>query len=157
MAQPNNGAVPVNARPGLRSRFFLAVHVFFTLYYSDCGGTSRGEIPMEVILALIIGCAVASVVDVLGRAFVGSASAKLQRRPEFSLSSGTTIPAAVSGAVLTIDQGETALGAELLPEPEAIESPKKARKKSGAKSQLKSTPHSRRRKTAVRPSVNIVQ
>jgi hypothetical protein len=110
---------------------------------------------MEIVLALIIGCAVASVVFVLGRAFVGSESASdtLQQLPPFLHSDNAS--AAVSDTVVTIDQTAKAHGAEPLPE-QAIEAPKRGRKKSSA---MKTASSSRRRKRpgTATPRVNVVQ
>jgi hypothetical protein len=116
-----------------------------------------GEGKMEVVLALIIGCAVASVVFVLGRAFIGSGSVseKVQDLPEFLSSASESLAEAVSDADKTINQTEPARRAEpLLEHPPAIE-PKKVRRASAAK---KATP-TRRRKTTGRPvpGVNVVQ
>jgi hypothetical protein len=111
---------------------------------------------MDIVLALVIGLSVACVVFMLGRALVGSGSAseKVQHRPGFLHSTGES-PVAVTEAV--VDQAETAQPSEPIREqviePPIIEPPKKARKSSTAR---KSTPGSRRRKTAV-PGAKVVQ
>ena len=107
---------------------------------------------MEIVLALMIGLAVACVVFILGRTFVGSGSAPdRQHQPELSVSASAGRPDAASDAVKNIlDETETVRTAEPIPDQrDVIKTPKKARKPSAAPSQgdaAKTSPR-RRRKT----------
>jgi len=105
---------------------------------------------MEIVLALIIGLAVACVVFILGRAIVGSGSAS-DHQPELSISASAGRPDAASDAVNSIvDETETVRAAEPVPDHrDVMKAPKKARKPSAARSQedAAKTPRRRRRKT----------
>jgi len=107
---------------------------------------------MEIVLALIIGLAVACVVFILGRAFVGSrrASDQMQHQPELSISASAVRPDAASDALMSIvDETETVRTAEPIPHHRDVaKAPKKARKPSaaGAQEGAAKTPGLRRRK-----------
>jgi hypothetical protein len=106
---------------------------------------------MEVVLALIIGLAVACVIFVLGRAFVGSGPA-----PD-------KLPTSDSAKI--VDEATAAGAVSLLDHRDISEAPKKiseAPKKAAARSQedaVKAPPRPRRRKArkATVPGPDVVQ
>jgi hypothetical protein len=103
---------------------------------------------MEIVLALIIGLAVACAVVLLGRVLVGSGSASDQlHRPELSISASASAVAAANPLENLVDETETARQAEPMSDPRDIKAPKKARRPSIARSQ------EHRAKTARRPRV----
>src|SRR5260370_31854033 len=74
---------------------------------------------MEIGLTLIIGLAVACIVFILGRAFVGSGTARdrMQHQPGLSISAGADRPGAASDTVKSIvAETETAPTAEPVPD-----------------------------------------
>ena len=108
---------------------------------------------MEIGLALIIGLAVACVVFILGRAFVGSGTARDQmpHQPGPSISASADRPGAASDTAKSIvDETERARTAEPVPDHQAVaKASRKARKPSAARSQegVEKTPRRRRQKT----------
>jgi hypothetical protein len=108
---------------------------------------------MEIGLALIIGLAVACVVFILGRAFVGSGTARdqMQHQPGLSISASADRPGAASDTVKNIvDETERARPGEAIPDHQAVtKASRKARKPSAARSQesVVKTPRRRRQKT----------
>jgi hypothetical protein len=108
---------------------------------------------MEIGLALIIGLAVACVVFILGRAFVGSGTARdqMQHQPGLSISASADRPGAASDTAKSIvAETETAPTAEPVPDHQAVtKASRKARKPSAARSQgdVAKRPPRRRQKT----------
>jgi len=108
---------------------------------------------MEIGLASIIGLAVACVVFILGRAFVGSGTARdqMQHQPEFSISASAGDHGAASDTANSIvAETETAPAAEPVPDHQAVtKASRKARKPSAARSQegVAKRPPRRRQKT----------
>jgi hypothetical protein len=102
---------------------------------------------------LIIGLAVACVVFILGRAFVGSGTARdqMQHQPGLSISASADRPGAASDTVASIvAETETASTAEPVPDHQAAtKASRKARKPAAARSQedVVKTPRRRRQKT----------
>ena len=94
---------------------------------------------MEIGLASIIGLAVACVVFILGRAFVGSGTARdqMQHQPGLSISASAGDHGAASDTVKSIvAETETAPAAEPVPDHQAVtKASRKARKPSAARSQ----------------------
>ena len=117
---------------------------------------------MEIVLALIIGLAVACVVFILGRVFVGSgrASDQIKHQPELSISASVVRPDAASDALKGIvDETETVRTAEPAPHHQDVaKAPRKARKPSaaGAQEGAAKTPGLRRRK-ANRPTTPAIE
>jgi hypothetical protein len=103
---------------------------------------------MEVVLALVIGLAVACVVFVLGRVFVGSGSA-----PD-------KLPTSDSAKI--VDEAKAAGAVSLLDHRDIGEAPKKISERAAVRSQedaVKAPPRPRRRKArkATVPGPDVVQ
>jgi hypothetical protein len=113
---------------------------------------------MEIVLAVIIGLAVASIVFVFGRILVGT-SEPAPRRSELSNSGGS--PDAVSVQAMHIQEAEPASSPAVLSESQEVTAPKKARKPSSARAEdtVKVARRPRRRKTgdATAPGSDVVQ
>jgi hypothetical protein len=116
---------------------------------------------MEIVLALIIGLAVACAVFLLGRVLVGSGSASDQlHRPELAISASASAVAAANPLENLVDETETAREAEPVSDPRGIKAPKKARRPSIARSKehLAKTPRRprvRKTKEAIAPGAHI--
>jgi hypothetical protein len=125
---------------------------------------------MEIVLALIIGLAVACAVVLLGRVLVGSGSASDQpHRPEVAIPASVSAVAAANPLENVVVETETAREAkpvsdppdmEPVSDPPDIKAPKKARRASIARSQehLAKTPRRprvRKTKEAIAPGAHI--
>ena len=114
---------------------------------------------MEIVLAVIIGLAVASVVFVFGRVLVGTSDPAL-RRSELSNSGGSRDAVSVFPA-MHIQEAEPAGTPAVLSESQEVTAPKKARKPSAARAEdsVRVARRPRRRKTGdtTVPGSDVVQ
>jgi hypothetical protein len=154
------GLPRVRMRPIISGWFCLAAGLFLTFYLWAFGSLGGGPILMEIVLALIVGLAVAGVVFALGRFLFASKNScdLVSPQPEPSISNSAA-PSAANEEVRTVNEFEKAANLTApLSERQGMKRSKSARRTPAAQPQDPATalPRPRRRKTTV-PGPDVVQ